>query len=106
MIQSIGAICFGLVTGYITYRTLVRTTKSSQISDLTAVLSAVGGAAVTGLFPAETNAFGWYAIGLAAGMVVYFTLYLVLNGKRKAAVVLGQDSTPAQQAGGDTHAPI
>lgn len=63
---TIGAVCFGLVAGYLTYRTLVRTTKDSKISDLSAVLSSVGGGAATALVCKGSDAFGWYAIGLAA----------------------------------------
>jgi outer membrane lipoprotein SlyB len=43
-------VCFGLVVGYITYRTLARTTEKVAISDLATVIGAIGGAAITGLF--------------------------------------------------------
>ena len=98
MILAIGAVCFGLVAGYITYRTLVRTTKNAQISDLTAVLSAIGGGAVTALFHAGSDACAWYAIGPAAGMVLYFALFLKLNGRKHAAVVLGGGNSGATAA--------
>lgn len=89
MVMTIGALCFGLVAGYLTYRTLVRTTKDSKISDLSAALSSVGGGAATALVGKTSDAFGWYAIGLAAGMVCYMALYTLLNGRNKAAEVLG-----------------
>jgi hypothetical protein len=70
-----GALCFGLVVGWITYRT-VRRTKTTGLSDIATVVGAVGGAAVLSLFPAETNAFGAYSIGLAIG----FFAYLIVAG--------------------------
>jgi hypothetical protein len=89
-LEYIGALCFGLVVGYVTYRVLVRTTERSAITDLTAVIGAVGGAAVTGLFDGKT--FAMYAIGLAVGMAVYGAIYYTLNGKEATAKVLaGRD---------------
>jgi hypothetical protein len=70
-----GALCFGLVVGWITYRTL-RRTKTSGLSDIATVIGAVGGAAVLSLFPANTDAFGSYSIGLLIG----FFAYLVVAG--------------------------
>jgi uncharacterized membrane protein YeaQ/YmgE (transglycosylase-associated protein family) len=87
-LEYIGALCFGLVVGYVTYRVLVRTTDRSAITDLTAVLGAVGGGAVTGLFDPQTELFAMYAIGLAVGMAVYGAIYYVLNGKEATAKVL------------------
>ena len=65
-----GALCFGLVIGWVTYRTL-RRTKTSGISDISSVIGAVGGAAILTLFPAETEAFEAYGIGLAVGFFAY-----------------------------------
>lgn len=70
-----GALCFGLVVGWITYRTL-RRTKTTGLSDISTVVGAVGGAAVLSLFPAESNAFGAYSVGLAIG----FFAYLIVSG--------------------------
>src|SRR5262249_45008915 len=69
---QVGAACFGIAVGYITYRTLVRTTEKAAISDLGAVVSAIGGAAVTGLFAPRGILFAWYSIGLLAGMALFF----------------------------------
>ena len=88
-VMSAGALCFGVAVGYITYRTLVRAERSA-VSDLATVVTAVGGGAVTGLFdPQEGDAFGWYSIGLLAGMAVFFLLFLAMNGKVAAAVFMG-----------------
>jgi hypothetical protein len=73
MVGTIGALCFGLVIGWITYRTLRRSAETVALSDIATVIGAVGGAAVTGLFKSETL-FGAYCIGLAIG----FFLYLII----------------------------
>ncbi|WP_128802283.1 MULTISPECIES: hypothetical protein [unclassified Streptomyces] len=99
-VMSVGACCFGVVIGYLTYRTLVRTEKSA-VTDLTTVVGAVGGGAVTGLFdPQQGDAFGWYAIGLLAGLIAFFLLFLTLNGKQQTASVMGGRSTGSAGAAG------
>lgn len=87
-VMAVGAVCFGLAVGFITYRTLVRMHKAA-VTDIAAVVAAVAGAAVTGLFdPTTTDLFGWYSIGLAAGIAVFFLLYLIMNGKSETAKVM------------------
>ncbi len=105
-VVSVGALCFGIVIGYITYRTLMRTTGQAAISDITTVVGAVGGGAVTGLFdPASGDAFGWYAIGLLAGIAAFFLLYLALNGRARTAAMMGaKDIGPVSPAGKDSQA--
>lgn len=73
MVESIGAVCFGLVMGWICYRTLRRSREAVAVSDIATVVGAVGGAGVTGLFE-DGDTFGWYAIGLAAGFFSYLFL--------------------------------
>jgi len=73
-IDEVGALLFGLVIGWVTYRTLRRTGDKVKISDIATVIGAVGGAAVTSLFK-QGHTFAWYSIGLAAG----FFLYLILG---------------------------
>jgi len=70
---QIGALCFGLVIGWIAYRTLRRSGETVALSDIATVIGAVGGAAVTGLFK-DQALFGIYCIGLALG----FFLYLIV----------------------------
>ena len=102
-VMSVGALCFGVAIGYITYRTLVRTADKTAISDIATVIGAVGGGAVTGLFdPATGDAFGWYSIGLLAGMAAFFLLYLALNGKEKTAAVMGAKDIGPISASKDT----
>jgi fucose permease len=102
-ITSIGAFCFGLVIGWVTYRTL-RHTKTSGLSDIATVIGAVGGAAVTKLFPQESETFGFYCIGLAIGFFVYFIVSLVIarmtNTLSAVNEWLGEAPTGAGGGGG------
>jgi hypothetical protein len=83
-----GAAVFGLVVGFITYRTLVRTSDKTAITDLAAVLGAIGGGAVTKLYDPAGEPFAWYAFGLAGGVLLFFLAFLAMNGKDKAASVM------------------
>jgi hypothetical protein len=90
LVISIGAVCFGLVVGYITYRTLARSTEGAAVSDLAAVIAAIGGGTVTALFqPDQSDAFGWYSMGLLLGMASYLVASLLIRGKRDTAQVMG-----------------
>lgn len=101
MTLVIGMLCFGLMIGFITYRTLVRTTEHASINDLAAVVAAVGGGAVTAIVRPQTSLFGWYAIGLFVGFVAYGCLFAYLNkGNGELAKVLGQrDDAPGRIGG-------
>ena len=82
-----GAFCFGLVVGWITYRTLRRRADQVGLTDIATVLGAVGGGAVTGLFD-QPDLFGAYAIGLAVG----FFGYLVVGWRVEKASSKGLNS--------------
>ena len=86
-IEFAGAICFGVVIGWITYRTLRRSADKVGLSDIATVIGAVGGAAVTALFSA--GLFAGYAIGLAAGFFLYFIISLIISGKEEVADWMG-----------------
>lgn len=86
--SQIGALCFGVVVGWITYRSLRRREEPAGLSDIAAVIGAVGGAAVTGLFEAE-NLFAAYSIGLAAGFFLYLIVALIIGGKDEVGGFLG-----------------
>jgi hypothetical protein len=73
----VGGAAFGAVIGWLVYRTVSRA-KQTQISDLAAIVGAVGGAAVTALFPASSMGFTGYCIGLAVGFFLY------LRARKKA----------------------
>ena len=78
-ITALGGLCFGVVIGWITYRTLRRKEGAAALSDIATVLGAVGGAAVTKLFPGEV--FGYYSVGLVIGFFGYLLIAFALYGK-------------------------
>ena len=83
-----GAFCFGLVMGWVTYRTLRRSGETVALSSIATVIGAVGGGAVTALFNTK-ELFAWYSIGLTVG----FFLYLILASTVfKSVVWLGDSS--------------
>jgi NhaP-type Na+/H+ or K+/H+ antiporter len=79
-IEFLGALCFGLVVGWVTYRTLRRTKQESNFADIVTVIGAVGGAAVTSLFKSGVL-FAAYCIGLAIGFFGYFAIALIFPEK-------------------------
>jgi hypothetical protein len=85
--EQIGAATFGIVLGWIVYRSL-RRQATSGVSDISSVLGAIGGAAILGLFPARTTDFGWYSIGLAVGFFGYLLTALAFApaGQRSAEI--------------------
>jgi uncharacterized membrane protein YeaQ/YmgE (transglycosylase-associated protein family) len=91
-LSLIGALCFGIVIGWITYRTL-RRSQTTGLSDISTVLGAVSGAAITALFRQDSGEFGAYCIGLALG----FFAYLVVAVRKNAPDWLG--SEPAGSPG-------
>ena len=99
MVMVIGALCFGISIGFITYRTLVRTVDNTGIGDIATVIAAVGGAAVTGLFDPSSDLFGWYAIGLLLGIATFFLVYWGMNGKDKTAKVMSGEMIGPDQLG-------
>ncbi len=80
-----GAACFGVVIGWITYRTLRRKEGSAALSDIATVLGVVGGGSVTALFK-EADTFAWYAIGLAIGFFVYLIVAAVFGGRANVKI--------------------
>lgn len=72
-----GPLWFGLVLGFIIYRTLKRKSRSG-ISDIAAVAAALGGAATTSLFPGDSADFDLYCAGLATGFFGYLLISMAL----------------------------
>lgn len=101
LVMSIGATCFGVFTGYVTHRTLLRKDGKTQISDLAAVLAATGGAAITALFPMDgtSDSFGWYSIGLLSGLVLYFANFRRHNSRERTGEILGRGDLPRDTSG-------
>lgn len=80
-IQLLGAGGFGLLIGWYVYYINRHRKSDVQLSDLVTLLGVVGGSAVLALFPARTDLFGAYGIGLAAGFFLYFLVMVVLVAK-------------------------
>ena len=76
--SMVGAGCFGVVMGWITYRTLRRREGAALMSDMATVIGAIGGAAITALFKSP-DLFGIYCIGLFVGFFAYFIVGLRLK---------------------------
>jgi len=102
-LSGIGAFCFGLVIGWVTYRALRRSAAAASMSDIGAVIGAVGGAAVTALFPRETGAFGAYCIGVAVGFFGYLVSAMILAARTGTLSSvnewLGEPPTPPADPG-------
>ena len=81
-ISGLGALVFGLVVGWISYRTLRLTGGTNVLSDIATIIGAVGGAAVITLLKNDVL-FGWYGTGLAIGFFGYFAVGLILYGQQE-----------------------
>jgi len=88
---AIGSISFGIVVGYVTYRTLVRKSDAA-INDVAAVVAAVGGGAVAQL--GDPAAFAWYSIGLLAGFAIFLVLRLKFERDPTKPLILGESNRP------------
>lgn len=87
----IGAVAFGVVVGWITYRTLRRREDPAQLSDLAAVIGAVSGGAVTAIPFEDPDVFAAYSIGLAVGFFGYLvTASLLVRDRQKVDEFLGE----------------
>ncbi len=78
-IAGFGALVFGLVVGWISYRTLRLTGGANVLSDIATIIAAVGSAAVVTLLKSDVL-FGLYAVGLAIGFFAYLAVGLRLYG--------------------------
>ena len=76
-IQIVGAMGFGAIIGWYVYFINRYRKGAVEFSDLTTVIGILGGGAVLALFPASTDLFGAYGIGLFLGFFGYF-LFLML----------------------------
>src|SRR5690348_8602907 len=72
-----GAFAFGAVIGWFTYF-VNRYRAQVTLADVATVIGALGGAAVLALFPAGSQLFSAYGIGLAVGFFGYFLSLVVL----------------------------
>jgi len=96
--NSFGPFCFGLVIGWVTYRTLRRKADGVALGDIAAVIGSVGGATVVALF--KSDAFDGYCIGLAVGFFAYFLTGIAIDRWWTSARGTGGGAGGAGGAGG------
>jgi hypothetical protein len=75
VIQLLGAGGFGAIVGWYVYYINRYRRGDVQLTDLVTLVGVLGGGAVLALFPARTDLFGAYGIGLFLG---FFSYLLVL----------------------------
>jgi hypothetical protein len=78
LVQLLGAGGFGAVLGWYLFFLNRYRTGDVGLEDLVTVVGALGGAAILALFPAKSDLFGAYGIGLALGFFGYFIVLVVL----------------------------
>lgn len=79
-LQLWGAGGFGVLIGWYVYYINRYRKGDVQLTDLVTLIGVLGGGAVLALFPARTDLFGAYGIGLFAGFFAYFIVLLILIG--------------------------
>lgn len=83
-LQLAGAFGFGALIGWYAYYLNRYRTDAIQLSDLAALIGAVGGGAVLALFPAKSDLFGAYGVGLFTGFFGYLLVLVVLVARSEA----------------------
>ncbi|NKQ35476.1 MAG: hypothetical protein HF973_07655 [Chloroflexi bacterium] len=76
-LQLAGAFGFGMLIGWYVYYINRYRKGDVQFSDLSTVIGILGGGAVLALFPAKTDLFGAYGVGLAVGFFSYFAFLML-----------------------------
>ena len=88
-----GPFWFGVVIGFVTYRTL-KHKKDAGISDIASVVGAVGGATIIKLFPTGSERFDHYAMGFAVGFFLFLiVLQWLAGGSGTATTVTATDES-------------
>lgn len=82
-IQLLGAGGFGALIGWYVY--YINRYRKSEVSlnDIITLIGVLGGGSILAIFPARTDLFGAYGIGLFAGFFAYFIVLLVMVGISK-----------------------
>ncbi|PDV98993.1 hypothetical protein [Candidatus Chloroploca asiatica] len=82
-IQLVGAGAFGVVIGWYIYFINRYRKGDVQLSDLVTLIGILGGGSILALFPARSDLFGAFGIGLAIGFFGYFIVLIFLVGTSK-----------------------
>ena len=91
-LEQIGALVFGLLVGWICYRTLRRSQDKAALSDLASVVGVIGGGVVTALFK-QGEVFAVYSIGLAIGFFAYLAVNAYVDPKGTGGWMRGKDTS-------------
>ena len=78
MLPILGAAGFGTILGWYLYYINRYRAGAISLGDLATVVGVLGGGAVVSLFPAKSDLFGAYGIGLFVGFFGYFVVLVVL----------------------------
>ncbi|HHJ15138.1 MAG TPA: hypothetical protein ENJ80_00405 [Gammaproteobacteria bacterium] len=97
LLQLLGAGGFGAIMGWYVYYINRYRSGDVKLGDLVTLVGVLGGSSILALFPAGTDLFGAYGIGLVVGFFGYFLILLCmvhvspnfnvdwfLDGRRKA----------------------
>jgi hypothetical protein len=74
LLQLVGALCFGALIGWYVYYINRYRKEDVSLTDIVTLVGVLGGGTILALFPASTDLFGAYGIGLAIGFFGYFLL--------------------------------
>lgn len=77
-LQLAGAGAFGAIVGWYVYYINRYRTSDVKLSDLVTLIGILGGGSILALFPARSDLFGAYGIGLFVGFFGYLLLLFVL----------------------------
>jgi hypothetical protein len=77
LIQLLGAAGFGIIVGWYVYFINRYRSGDIKLNDLVTLIGILGGGSILALFPARTDLFGAYGIGLFIGFFGYFLVLLI-----------------------------
>lgn len=100
-----GAWAFGVVIGWIAYRTLRRTVDGPRIADLVTVIAALGGGTVVSTQFAEPDLFAMYGIGLMVGFFAYLIVGSLMDRAARKADQRALAQAPVPQQGQEPQPP-
>jgi uncharacterized membrane protein YeaQ/YmgE (transglycosylase-associated protein family) len=80
LVAGFGAFFFGLLLGWIAYRTLRLKAGTGVLADIVALAGVLVGAGITALFRSDVL-FGLYSIGLTIGFLAYVVLDLLYGNQ-------------------------
>jgi hypothetical protein len=83
IVQLLGAAGFGTLIGWYVYYINRYRKRDVQLTDLVTLIGVLGGGSILAIFPARTDLFGAYGIGLFIGFFAYFIVLTILVGISK-----------------------